>query len=260
MKFSLKTIAAAVVMAAAAASANAAIDNGANGNGELMFNAWDGTTSYVFDMNVSIDSFESSLNASGALDLSWGSDFTTSFGSWVSTANTTNLKWSILAVESDAQRRILSTVGNGVTMPALNGQSDALRTAVGTVQTQYLNNLNPLLGADGTSFVTTSSASAGYAGKIGDKVYSKFNFVTTGKAGNNSYDNGLAFELTLADASGIAKGTNTAYVDGTAVRAWVATDNTLHLAAMPVPEPESYAMLLAGLGMIGFLARRRKSA
>ncbi len=28
----------------------------------------------------------------------------------------------------------------------------------------------------------------------------------------------------------------------------------------PVPEPEAYAMLLAGLGLVGFIARRRKSA
>ena len=32
----------------------------------------------------------------------------------------------------------------------------------------------------------------------------------------------------------------------------------LYVAA--VPEPESYAMLLAGLGLIGFAARRRKIA
>lgn len=29
--------------------------------------------------------------------------------------------------------------------------------------------------------------------------------------------------------------------------------------AVPVPEPETYAMLLAGLGVVGFVARRRKS-
>ena len=28
----------------------------------------------------------------------------------------------------------------------------------------------------------------------------------------------------------------------------------------PIPEPETYAMLLAGLGLLGFIARRRKTA
>ena len=31
------------------------------------------------------------------------------------------------------------------------------------------------------------------------------------------------------------------------------------LAAL-IPEPETYAMLLAGLGLLGFIARRRKTA
>ena len=32
------------------------------------------------------------------------------------------------------------------------------------------------------------------------------------------------------------------------------------LSISPIPEPETYAMLLAGLGLMGFIARRRKSA
>lgn len=38
----------------------------------------------------------------------------------------------------------------------------------------------------------------------------------------------------------------------------LATDGHLVTSAMPVPEPETYALLLAGLGLIGFAARRRK--
>lgn len=260
MKFSLKSIAAAVVMVVAASGAHAKIDNGALGNGEMMFSAWDGTTSYVYDMNTTIDAFETSFSAAGNVSMAWGADFTSSYSDWLSTANTATLKWSVLAVDSDAERRILATVG-AATLPALNANADVLRSAVLGVQTGYLNNLNPLLGND-NSYVTTSNASAGYAGKVGDKVYAKMNFDTSGDISNNSYATGMLFEKTLANAGGIAKGTNNAYVDGTTpVRAWVGSDNTLHIAAVTaVPEPESYAMLLAGLGMIGFMARRRKSA
>ena len=36
--------------------------------------------------------------------------------------------------------------------------------------------------------------------------------------------------------------------------------NLVLASAMPIPEPEIYAMMLAGLGLVGFLARRRRRA
>lgn len=36
--------------------------------------------------------------------------------------------------------------------------------------------------------------------------------------------------------------------------------NSMLFVLSPVPEPETYAMLLAGLGLVGFVGRRRKTA
>jgi hypothetical protein len=38
----------------------------------------------------------------------------------------------------------------------------------------------------------------------------------------------------------------------------LATDGHMVTSAVPVPEPETYAMMLAGLGLLGFVARRKK--
>lgn len=254
MKFSLKSVAAALVLAASAASASAAIDNGSNGNGELFFSAWDGQSSYSYDLNVSIDAFETNKNASGLLNLSYGSDFTSSFSSWLSTANTASLKWNILATDTAGQRRILATVGSTV-LPATNSASDVLRTAASNIQTT-LNSVNQIL--VGNSAVTTSSSAASYAGFM-TGFYTRFNFNTAGTLSANSFASGLTFEKTLGNASGFSAGTNNAYDDGgVAVRAWLASDNTLHIGAVAaVPEPSEYALMLAGLGMIAAIARRR---
>jgi len=35
---------------------------------------------------------------------------------------------------------------------------------------------------------------------------------------------------------------------------------SIEMVTAPIPEPETYALMLAGLGLVGFMARRRKQA
>ena len=83
------------------------------------------------------------------------------------------------------------------------------------------------------------------------------NFYSTAAASNTLYSNTLSFTAastglaTLSFASAAKAGTPFDNYSGAVI------DNVSVMAA--VPEPETYAMLLAGLGLMGFL-RRRKAA
>ncbi|MDP3538839.1 MAG: PEP-CTERM sorting domain-containing protein [Azonexus sp.] len=251
MKFSLKTLAAAAVMAVAATGANAAIDNGAGGNGELFFNIWDANGSYTRSLETTIDSFQSQLGAAGNLNLSWSADAT--FTSFLATADTATLKWNVVALDSMGARRLLTTY----TAPekTVTKQNDVIRSAILDGQL-FVGKVNTALA--GADSVAVTSASTAFAGQVTfrENLRGQIDFSNAGGVANNSFATGLGFMRIDAAATGIAKSVYNEYLDGSsAVNAWVDSTNTLHIAA--VPEPESYAMLLAGLGMIGFMARRR---
>ena len=69
-------------------------------------------------------------------------------------------------------------------------------------------------------------------------------FIETGSLGDFNFTGPLV--LTVTGHSAAAGGTFASY------------SGTMNVSA--IPEPETYAMLLAGLGLIGFMARRRKES
>jgi len=254
MKFKLLAIAA--VMAVSGAANAAPIANPATGNGGLFFSIWDGANSYTRNLtdatnpNMTIDGFNA-LVGTGLVNLTWTAD--TLFTSFLSTADLASLQWNVVAGEKMGAPRILETFT--APKPPLGQNANIIRTLAGSTTT-VVNTLNlSLVSANSATFAV---GTPGYAGDPGFSTTAGggLNFSNGGTLANSSFATGLNFMRIDAGATGIAKSVYTTYaVAGNDVKLYLDSANALHIAA--VPEPETYAMLMAGLGLMGAIARRR---
>lgn len=260
MNFSLKSIAVAVTLAVAAAGANAAIDNGNGGNGELFFNVWDANGSYTRDLNLSIDAFESALAAGGNLGLTFAGD--ANLSAFLGTADVASLQWNVVAADIDGDNRLLTTYSAPYPTPTIRNSNGRASTAQITV---FADEVNQLVTADGGSALVTSNTNPAWAGKdaFSNNLNGGLNFSNAGTLNNNSFASGLGFMRMDFLGTGTSRAVPyNVYAEGAeSVNVWLDANKTLHIGAVAaVPEPSEYAMLLAGLGMIGFMARRNKRA
>ncbi|KQT36209.1 hypothetical protein ASG24_08065 [Methylophilus sp. Leaf414] len=140
------------------------------------------------------------------------------------------------------------SVGNTTTI------GDASTHAAGALAvTNYFPTLNLTFSNNTTTQLTANWAELSTKGENG----------TTSAGGTEEpiYINLYAFQWDLSGYSNISSFNVTFDVvahSQTYAARLTQSDTFNQVVAVPVPEPESYAMVLAGLGLVGFVARRRR--
>ncbi|MDP2404424.1 MAG: PEP-CTERM sorting domain-containing protein [Methylotenera sp.] len=277
MNFKLKALVAAVVLSAAATSANAAISGGtSNGNSELVFSAWDSVAGvgYTYDLNwskflndfVGIDQattvpgnaalaanavVQSSMIGAGGVIFD---DVLTGFN----LAGSSNVQWNLGAFDNFGRTRLLMTQGDaGLPFASTNNQVKAAVTGfIG-----YVSQANSIVidkSVEDTFNTSVVADGQAYAGNMGNGFVNNL-ADTTNVLGGTSFMYFLA-PTTQASSAAQALQQQLFSFDGKAIVAKTYLQNDQwRLQVAAVPEPETNAMMLAGLGLMGFIARRRRN-
>jgi hypothetical protein len=281
MSFKLRAMALAVT-AVFAGGAQAAIDNVSTGNGSLLFVALDANNniSLIIDLGINVNDFVTSnaLTSALAAPQTWnfatntstlsasGNDWSAAYNTFVSTQAGGDFTWGVIGGDNisggtaPTNNRSLYSTGNAtLEQMLLMSTSTPVSTALG-VSANFIatvSNLGTHPTAANGAAATTAADGLAYlpetmAEDFGGQLtwsYLLANGETSTFQRVQQFTNPLVFQL----------GNPTTQDDLSPAPITFSFDiatNTLTMA--PVPEPGTYAMLLAGLAAVGFIARRRK--
>jgi hypothetical protein len=251
----IKLIALAVAALVSGAANADVIDQGATtGNGQILFAIWDATSSFAVNTGVTIDGLATSL--AGGVGYSFSNSALTN---WLSTA-TGPVSWTMFANDQlGAQRGLTTTDGSnaGVT---LNNSTARAANGFNSAFIESSLNTGDFAAAGVTQAVAAASSSQYIGGSslvFGGIGYA-YNFNSNGTLANSDYASGLnVISVNTANATVAGKSVY-AQVGAPAAHAWMAADKSFNIGAVAaVPEADSLAMLLAGMGLVGTIARRR---
>ncbi len=277
MKFNSRVLVAAVALAVSSIPAQAEFNAGATGNGTLFLTMLDASNSIsaVFDLGFNYADISAAPNvlgnatnapASGFFannNFSWNlaaGDWAPAFSLFSATANPSNVRWTVSATDNTGAPAPGSR-GFVTTTTLLGGATNSgMVTAVGNFD-NYINAngssaavFQNLTNAPSGNGGAVSTSSTGYAGV----AFGSNKFVNYGPNVTAAYGASMGLSQVSYGGSTAFAQTNIFSFDPTAQFTLSSAGQLDYVA--PIPEADTYAMMVAGLGLIGFIGRRRLSA